>query len=335
MKYKNEDLSKLLGKALSKFKTVKLHGSRDYYQIKGKIPFEIVPVLDIKKAEQAQNVTDFSPWHVKWVINNSKKYQDDIMLAKKFMKAQKVYGAESYIKGFSGHVIDILVIHYKGFIPMLKASAKWKDKQVIDNKKSKNVFMKLNKSKLQSPIIVIDPVQPDRNAAAALNEEKFNIFLKAAKGFLKKPLKKYFIEQETDFKKLSKRGTLIRLNITSLRGKKDVIGSKLLKAFTFMKDGLNDFKILNSGWTWDKKSKTEFWYLLKIDKLEKTFEKSGPQISRIDSVKDFKKKHKKIFKKGNKVWANIKRKNTTPVPAVKELAKNEYFKTRVKTWQMK
>ena len=47
--------------------------------------------------------------------------------------------------------------------------------------------MELNKSKQQGPLIVIDPVQKDRNAAAALNHEKFEIIKKTAKQFLKKP----------------------------------------------------------------------------------------------------------------------------------------------------
>ena len=61
-----DDLSELLGKHIKKrfpsFK--KLHGSRDYFQIikKGFI-FEVIPILDIKKAEQAKNITDVSPLH--------------------------------------------------------------------------------------------------------------------------------------------------------------------------------------------------------------------------------------------------------------------------------
>ena len=64
------DISKILEKVLKKsFKrVVKIHGSRDYFHIKiGKHLFEIVPVLDIKKAGQALNVTDVSPLHIDYV----------------------------------------------------------------------------------------------------------------------------------------------------------------------------------------------------------------------------------------------------------------------------
>ncbi|MEM4246893.1 MAG: nucleotidyltransferase domain-containing protein, partial [Candidatus Woesearchaeota archaeon] len=105
LKYKGKDLSKMLEKALTPWNAERVHGSRDYFWVhKKQFKFEIIPVLEIKKANDAENVTDFSPLHVKWVNKNGKKYKGDIRLFKKFCKAQGVYGAESYIRGFSGHV---------------------------------------------------------------------------------------------------------------------------------------------------------------------------------------------------------------------------------------
>ena len=115
-KDKSDQLSDILEKHLKKkFKIIRLHGSRDYFQVKeknalnsensgntgGVFTFEIVPVLKISKAEQALNITDVSLLHSVWV-NKHKKYADDIRLMKQFCKAQGVYGAESYLKGFSG-----------------------------------------------------------------------------------------------------------------------------------------------------------------------------------------------------------------------------------------
>ena len=77
----------------------------------------------------------------------------------------------------------------------MKSMPKLKEKTVIDVKnyyKGKNVFAEINRSKLVSPLIVIDPVQKDRNAAAALDHEKFEIAKHRAKEFLKKPSKEFF-----------------------------------------------------------------------------------------------------------------------------------------------
>jgi len=108
MSYQGEMISDILDPVLKIFKGVKrLHGSRDYFQfIKDDIVFEIVPVLKISNPEKAINVTDISPLHVDWVRTSISGLCDEIILTKLFCRAQGVYGAESYIKGFSGHVIQ-------------------------------------------------------------------------------------------------------------------------------------------------------------------------------------------------------------------------------------
>src|SRR3989338_3799154 len=101
-KDKSSELSDVLERILRKrFKNIiRLHGSRDYFQIRqGNFTFEIVPILKIQKAEQAKNITDASPLHFKWVAKH-KKLVNEMKLTKQFCKAQNVYGAESYIKGF-------------------------------------------------------------------------------------------------------------------------------------------------------------------------------------------------------------------------------------------
>ena len=111
-KDKSSELSGILEKALkNKFRNIiKLHGSRDYFQLReNSFTFEIVPILKIKKAEQAKNITDVSPLHSNWVRKH-KKLVNEIKLTKQFAQAQNVYGAESHIKGFSGYVCEILTL---------------------------------------------------------------------------------------------------------------------------------------------------------------------------------------------------------------------------------
>ena len=71
-KSKKKDISKELGKILKNAK--KVHGSRDYYHItKENIILEIIPVMKIKKPEEAENVTDLSYFHVRYVLDKLKK----------------------------------------------------------------------------------------------------------------------------------------------------------------------------------------------------------------------------------------------------------------------
>jgi tRNA nucleotidyltransferase (CCA-adding enzyme) len=338
--YKDKDISNLLEGVIKKYKFERLHGSRDYFQIKDKnINYEIVPVLDVKKPELAENVTDMSPMHVDWVKKNLKKGQDDdIRLTKKFCKAAEVYGAESYIRGFSGHTIDILIIHYGSFLNLLKFAVKWKAPCIIDVEKyyrnSQDILFSMNQSKIEGPMIIVDPILKTRNAASAISYEKFALFKKKAADFMKKPSEKFFEEPEigkTYLRKKFKKNLFI-IALEAKEGKKDVIGSKILKGFKFMKSEIakTGFKIKNSGWTWNNKKHVLFWFVVDNLKLPEKKIIEGPPTEMEEFAKDFKKKYKKCFVKKKRLFAEIILKQISPEDAIKAISKKEYFKEKIK-----
>ena len=161
---KSSDIADILQSKLKKsFPNInRIHGSRDYFQLKHDgFQIEIIPILEIKKAEDAINITDVSPLHSKWVNQHTKNLKDEIRLAKQFCKAQKLYGAESYIQGLSGYVLEILIVKYGSFNKLLQSSKKWKNKEVIDVAKhypKGDATFHLNKSKQISPLIIVVPV---------------------------------------------------------------------------------------------------------------------------------------------------------------------------------
>ncbi len=331
MKYVHEDLSKLLGDLIKNFKSQKVHGSRDYFQINNSLKFELVPVLNIRKPQDAHNVTDFSPLHVKWA--NKARKSSEILLAKKFFKANKVYGAESYIKGFSGHVVDILTIFYGSFLDLVKNAAKWRDQTIIDPEKkykNKNPLFVLNKSKISGPLIVIDPVQPDRNAASVVSQEKYQQLINACKAFLKNPSKIFFEEQKKDFSAI--KGNLVTLEVTPLKGKKDVVGSKLLKIFEHIKKSLEEFEVVDAGWEWNKRAK--MFFVVKKNLLPEEFVREGPLLKFEDHVENFKKLHKKTFIKNNRINASIKREHAEIKEFIENLITQGFVMERVSSIEL-
>lgn len=329
VKYADDNLSDMLEKVLKPFKPERIHGSRDYFHVNNKIKYEIIPVINLKKSSDAHNVTDFSPLHVVWVNKKGKKLKDDIRLLKKFCKSQKVYGAESYIRGFSGHVVDIIIIYYGGFMNSLKAISKWKPKTIIDPEKAhKNPELVLNKSKIQGPLIIIDPIQPDRNSAAAITEEKYFQIIKSAKEFLKNPSKKFFEHKILDVEKLKQKGAII-LELAPLEGKEDVVGTKLLKGFEYLMKVLEDFKP-SGGWEWDKKNSAFFWFVPKIKKLSSKEIKEGPPVKMKVHFDRFKSKYRKTFIKNKRIYAEVERKSDTFQKALKTRLNEEYLKEKFK-----
>ncbi|MBD3313139.1 CCA tRNA nucleotidyltransferase [Candidatus Woesearchaeota archaeon] len=337
-KQKDADMSAILGKVLRKgfSKVRRIHGSRDYYRISNGIQYEIVPVLNIRDCSNAENVTDCSPLHVRWV-NSFSGMKKEIMLTKAFCKAAGIYGAESYIKGFSGHVVDIITIHYGGFLSLLKASKSWKKKQVIDHykhHKGKALF-NLNRSKTQSPLIVIDPVQPDRNAAAALDEKNFRLFRKRAAEFLKNPSKDFFVPEKMDISELKKEarkrgGKLILIKASPKRGKEDVMGAKLLKTLQFIIQQLsmNDFTVIDHGWHWDRKSSAVFWIITDRKDLPKKAVRTGPPVNVKRHYRKFADSHKNVFVKDSRAYAEVEREFTNAERFIKSLFKNSYIRER-------
>src|SRR3989344_997761 len=258
----SDTLEKFIKKSFNKY--IRIHGSRDYFLIDFKgINFEIVPVLDIDNYKQAQNVTDVSQLHVKWVKDNIKKLNDDIRLAKQFCKANKVYGAETYIKGFHGYLLEILVIYYGSFLNFVKKGSKWKEGIIIDANKH-SAF----NSDQKFPLIVIDPVQPNRNVASALSYENFNLFVHTCGKFIKNKSLIYFKIKKINLKKYN-----LILKAVPFDGNKDVAGTKMLKAFEKIKHELNSygFIVKKSTWFWDDYGYFCFFVNKKLNKYEKVY----------------------------------------------------------------
>ena len=332
-KENSAQLADILEKRLKKMnkRFERLHGSRDYFRFKERnFMFEVVPILKINNARDAVNITDVSPLHAAWVNKNSKdKIRDDIRIVKAFCKAQRCYGAESYIRGFSGYVLEILIIYYGSFEKLLKAAVKWEEKQVIDAGKLYKkgvVWMEMNEAKLHSPLIVVDPVDKSRNAAAALSKEKWLLFKKKAAAFLKKPNSSFFEKKEVTFDKL--KGNVVWIEVEGNEGKEDKIGAQLLLAFEFLKNKLKDFCITNSGWEWNEHA--VFWFVVKKKEKERLELRKGPPLDLEKHVAIFKKKHKNVVVKDGMIFAKLAVKDYKLNDFVRQVLKEEYFKEKVK-----
>src|SRR3989344_216567 len=320
-----EKISEILHKHLKKkFKKIEvLHGSRDYYRIIQKpFSFEIVPIIKINKSSEAKNITDISPLHVTWVNKHisTEKLSNEVRKAKLFCKANNVYGAESFIKSFSGYSLEILISKYKSLENLLKNALKWKIGDRIDLEK--HGIKSLNHSKL-SPLIIIDPVQYYRNAAAALSQEKFLEFKKIAESYLKKPSDEFFIEKKVDDSKYN-----LIIKAIPLERKEDVAGAKALKAFEFILRKLREFKVLKSEWRFSEKEAL-FYISIKNKEIPKKVLIFGPPLKLTEHAFAFKKKHKSTFEKNKRLCTYLKRKQTSLKDILNTILRDNYLKDKV------
>ena len=317
-KYKNEEIPLLTKKALGNINFASVHGSRDYFRITLKENFflEIIPVKRINKPEEYENITDLSYFHVKYINKKvkSQKILDDIKLAKAFCYANNCYGAESYISGFSGYSLELLIYHYKGFLNFIRAMSKIKEKkEIIDIEKQfknkNNALIDLNSSKLNSPIILIDPTYKQRNVLAALSSETYNRFQKACREFLKSPSIASFEIKKVNLDKIKKNAEekgkeFILLEAETNKPEGDVAGSKLLKFYHHLEKEIEKFfNISKKGFNYNNKKSARYFFVAK-NKGEIVF--GGPYADDKKNVSKFKKMHKKIFLKNKRIYSKEK-----------------------------
>ena len=310
-------LEKLIKKALPKAKVEKVHGSRDYFRVASnkKVVFEIVPVTKIRNPKEARNVTDLSYFHVNYIKRKIRgtKLADQIRAAKMFCKAQGVYGAESYIQGFSGYGLECLIIHYKAFEKMLKVLSTAKERLVIDpEKKYKNksdVLFSLNEAKLHSPIVLVDPTWKERNVLAALSKDTFRKFQDSAKKFLKKPSEKFFETKEIDERSLereakSKKAEIVKIKMKTGRQAGDIAGTKMKKFSNFLIRGLSKyFEIKKKEFVYNKGQEGTAYI---IAKSKGEIIRPGPPVKLKESAAAFKKKNKRVFEENGILHIKIK-----------------------------
>lgn len=321
--WKYENLSDMLEKVLSpvcsamSLRLERIHGSRDYFRAyNGSAPgyFEIIPVTKIKKPQEERNVTDLSYFHVPYVKKRIRGLEDQVRLTKKFFKAQGVYGAETYVRGFSGYTVELLIIYYKSFLKLLRGLLAVKDgeRTVIDSEhhytRKNEVFIHMNEAKLHSPIILVDPTYKERNALAALSTETFKRLQTAARAFLKKPSERFFEPTALDVPALTRKATkkkceFISFVLTTDKQAGDIAGTKLKKFYDFLLAEIGHYFILDEDYFMYNCGTDAQGYLLLKPKKEVV--RIGPPLAMKKHVARFKAEHLNTFVKGKHIHARI------------------------------
>ncbi len=184
----------------------------------GKYSVEVIPCFQHNPHEDIKSAVDRSPLHMTYLQDKlSAGQRKEVRVLKKLLKVAKIYGAENEIEGFSGLVCEYLILHYGSLENLLKsAAAEWRFPVIIDTEKFHENINELKKKYENNAIILIDVIDRNRNAAAAISKTNAAKFVLLARNVLKKPSMKFFKEKKdknistTEFKKtMSKRGTKI------------------------------------------------------------------------------------------------------------------------------
>ena len=146
---------------------------------------DLVPCYLVDDASRLKSAVDRTPFHTRYIVSRIAGLEDEVLLLKQFLKGIGVYGSELKTGGFSGYLAELLVIYYRSFLDVLRAASFWRPNTVLDLEGN---AMRLH----DEPLIVVDPVDPNRNVAAALTLDKMLLFSAAARCFLVRPGLEFF-----------------------------------------------------------------------------------------------------------------------------------------------
>jgi len=189
--YLEKDALKILKDRLSDFDITIAYAEHPYLIVNNKgIEIDIVPGIKVESGDKAITAVDRTPFHTEFISTHlTESQKDDVRVLKRFMKGIGVYGAEIKIQGFSGYVNELLIVKYGSFLNVVENAKKWKVPVLIDLVKPQKNF--------DAPVIIPDPVDPKRNAAAAVSLNSLAKFVIACNYFSKNPSISFFYPPES------------------------------------------------------------------------------------------------------------------------------------------
>jgi tRNA nucleotidyltransferase (CCA-adding enzyme) len=217
---------------------------------------DIVPCYRISKFSERVTSVDRTPLHTEYLSNRFKeKERDETILLKAFMKGIRVYGAELRVNGFSGYLCELLTLNYGSLEEVLRGALRWTRREVIDIERQYSDKGALTDI-FDQPLILIDPVDPTRNVAAAVSSDRIANLKAAARAFISSPTTAFFRPRKVQALANAKLKVLLRnrgtdtvfIQLPCQKISPDVVWGELGRSSKALKNlfELNDFQVL--GW---------------------------------------------------------------------------------------
>jgi tRNA nucleotidyltransferase (CCA-adding enzyme) len=174
-----------------------IHGRWDGLEV------DMVPCYRIEDTSRLKSAVDRTPFHTRYVRSHlAEEQKNEVRLLKKYAKGIGVYGAEAKTQGFSGYLLELLVMRYGTFREVLEAASAWRRGTVLD-------LGSEGGRRFDDPLVFHDPVDGNRNVASALSAHSFATFVYAARCYLAEPSERYFFPRRRSILDLKEMRTML------------------------------------------------------------------------------------------------------------------------------
>ena len=277
---KFEEISKQIGfESLKEYSPYVRYSEHPYVEAKiNETKINVVPFYDVRLGEW-KSAADRSPFHTKFMKKSlTSKMKNEIRILKRFLKANEIYGAEMAKQGFSGYISEVLILNFKTFENLIKSISEIKEKQIIGK----------TTKKFDTSIVIIDPIDSNRNLAAAISEENIGKFILISRAFKEKP--KMSLLRNKKYK-ISKKywENLLVVKFEFKTRSPDIIWGQIKRTTTSLSTRLElgGFTVLRNKSYTDQKKEAYLFFFLESIKISQTYLKNGPELFRENSSKSF------------------------------------------------
>ena len=230
----------------------------------------VVPCYDVKKGEW-KSAADRSTFHTEFMSEKlTGLMKDDIRVLKCFLEKNSMYGAEIAKQGFSGYVCEVLVYYLGSFEKVLKKIAKLQNNDMIGE----------SPRKFESPMVLIDPIDRNRNLGAAISIENVTNFILIARNFLKKNSVSYFKEKSKLSVPKEFAKNMLVINFKYKKRSDDIIYGQIKRAANSIESQMNKegFNVLrNDSLAYDENN-ASLIFLLESIIISKNEIRTGPEV---------------------------------------------------------
>ena len=149
---------------------------------------DAVPGFAVSDPSRPRSPVDRTPFHQAFLATRETlALVSEIRLAKQFLRTLGVYGSEARTEGFSGYVLELLVLQFGSFRGFLHAAQSW------------TIPVRLVPPEREPPglpehvaLVLTDPVDPHRNVASALSRQNLGTLIVSARAYLAQPEPAWF-----------------------------------------------------------------------------------------------------------------------------------------------
>lgn len=275
-----EELGKSVGfYALKKYSPYLRYSEHPY--VEGKvngIRINIVPCYKVQ-LNKWKSAADRSPFHTIFMETKLNKFlKSEVRVLKKFLKSIGIYGSQISVSGFSGYVTEVLILKYGSFRDVLQTFAELKPNYIVSLESPDQSAIE----KFRSPIIIIDPIDSNRNLGAAISAECLAKFVLASRLFLKAPSTKFFIKSSRSNTKIISdiKSNLLIIDFKIQIRSPDILWGQLKKKLTSISNQLasTGFEIIKKFCFTDEQEQAVFIFMIKHTNLSKINLNVGPKI---------------------------------------------------------